>query len=96
MKNNSTEPLLVQIPDSEHFIDVQPFINFIFADFDEPQHALKDCENDIDKRIRFIATDLTFLTDYQSDSIQLSSLFENLYRLKDLFSATSILTKKRT
>lgn len=93
MSTKHNEPLLVQIPETGQFINVRPFLNFILSDFNDPVLGLKSAAEDIEKRIRFIACDLSFSQNMQETS-NIYQLFNNLYELKDLFTQTNILNKE--
>lgn len=77
---NNNEPIMVQIPETQEWIDVRPLVNFL-----KENEGPKQVEQNILNTIRTINTRFIFNSEWiEDDNIQ-KNLFERLYELKDLF-----------
>ena len=97
MRNNQNEeqkPLLVQIPETQEYIDVRPLITFL-SDEGSIKQAAEAQVYAISDTIRTLNTRFIFKSVCVDEAHIQQRVFDRLYGLKDLFSSFSIITGKK-
>jgi len=87
------KPVLVQHPETGHFVNVRPFFNLIFES-NSHLDGLPSMAYSIEKTIRFANLNLIVEPDTLESKWEQINFFTTLYEFKDLINETSIIERK--
>ncbi len=89
MQKQQQEPIMVQNPENGLFIDVRPFFNLIFDNYNS-DYGLKCLQESAEGAIRYVNIECMSVPDVSPDENNRLNFFDFLYSIKDLTIDTTI------